>query len=196
MRLNRKIVLQTAMRLVNEVGLEGLTTRRLGEELGVEGPALYRHFRCKQELIDHMAGEILLPTISPVKPGQHWEDWLAERARTSRQAILACRDSAQILAGAIPPESEAVAEFQKPLREAGFSELEALFAVLSFGRFIIGWTSVEQSTAGREVKTVMKFDNEEAFEFGLQTLIAGLQLRLIRLTRQSGQVKSGERRKR
>jgi len=42
MRLNRELVIRRALKLVGEVGIEELTTRRLGKELGVEGPALYR----------------------------------------------------------------------------------------------------------------------------------------------------------
>lgn len=40
-KLQREAVIRTALELLNDVGMEGLTTRRLAERLGVQQPALY-----------------------------------------------------------------------------------------------------------------------------------------------------------
>jgi AcrR family transcriptional regulator len=39
--LTRHTIIETALRLLDQVGLEGLTVRRLAAELGVQSPALY-----------------------------------------------------------------------------------------------------------------------------------------------------------
>ncbi|MGW5823017.1 TetR family transcriptional regulator, partial [Streptomyces noursei] len=57
-RIDRKLVVETALRLLNEGGLDGLTLRRIAKELDVQAPALYWHFKNKQELLDEMATEI------------------------------------------------------------------------------------------------------------------------------------------
>ncbi|HEX6836091.1 MAG TPA: helix-turn-helix domain-containing protein, partial [Polyangia bacterium] len=52
MALSREDVLAGAMRLLDEVGLDALTMRRLAEELDVQAGAIYYHFKDKQELLD------------------------------------------------------------------------------------------------------------------------------------------------
>ena len=63
--LTRARVLQTAIARADQGGLEALTMRKLGQELGVEAMALYHHFANKDDLVDGMVdlvfGEIELP---------------------------------------------------------------------------------------------------------------------------------------
>ncbi len=50
-KLQREAVIRTALELLNDVGMEGLTTRRLAERLGVQQPALYWHFKNKRACV-------------------------------------------------------------------------------------------------------------------------------------------------
>ena len=58
-------MLHAAVALAGAGGIEALTMRRLGEELGVEAMSLYRHVASKDDLLDGMVdvvfGEIELP---------------------------------------------------------------------------------------------------------------------------------------
>src|SRR5438034_11134936 len=104
MRLERRAVARVALRLLDEVGLDGLSLRRLAAELDVQAPALYWHFRSKQDLLDEMAQTMLTDQPWPAEPapGQRWDDWLADRARARRRAMLAHPDGARIQAGTRP----------------------------------------------------------------------------------------------
>ena len=55
-KLSRETVIRAALDLLNEVGVDGLSTRRLAERLGVQQPALYWHFKNKRELLDALSG--------------------------------------------------------------------------------------------------------------------------------------------
>ena len=61
-------ILQEALALVDDAGLEGLTTRALGRRLGVDSTAVYRHFRSMDELLtalaDHIVGSVSEPRAS------------------------------------------------------------------------------------------------------------------------------------
>jgi TetR/AcrR family tetracycline transcriptional repressor len=57
--LSDERILQEALALVDELGLEGLTTRALGRRLGVDSTAIYRHFRSKDELLGALADRIV-----------------------------------------------------------------------------------------------------------------------------------------
>ena len=59
MKINRSMVTRTGVTLLNEIGLEQLTLRRLGTDLNVQAPTIYWHFKSKQELLDEMATTVL-----------------------------------------------------------------------------------------------------------------------------------------
>ncbi|MFP3693803.1 TetR family transcriptional regulator, partial [Burkholderia sp. SIMBA_048] len=61
-KLDREAVVGTALELLNEVGVDGLTTRKLADRLGVQQPALYWHFRNKRALLDALAEAMLAQT--------------------------------------------------------------------------------------------------------------------------------------
>lgn len=178
MRLTREVVIEAARNIVNESGLDALTTRQLGERLGVKGPAIYRYFKSKQEIIDAIAVSFFGGLKEP-EPGCKWEDWLERVARTARQEILSLRDGAKIIEQAKPVFRISLESYLRPLCEAGFGRKEALFASHLIGRFVMGWTKAEQEHGGRTPPYEEGLDSEEAFEYCLKSLIAGLQLRLV-----------------
>src|SRR6185295_15767085 len=77
--LTRELVLQTALRLADQGGLESLSMRKLGQELGVEAMAVYYHFANKDEVLDGIVdlvwGEIDLPVA-----GADWKTAMRQRA--------------------------------------------------------------------------------------------------------------------
>ena len=56
--LSRRGIAEEALRLVEEEGMEALTTRRLAKRLGVEGPSLYNHVANRDDLLDEMTALI------------------------------------------------------------------------------------------------------------------------------------------
>ena len=63
--LTKERVLRAAVELADRGGIDALSMRKLGQELGVEAMALYRHVRNKDDIldgaIDAVVGEIELP---------------------------------------------------------------------------------------------------------------------------------------
>jgi AcrR family transcriptional regulator len=84
--LSRERVLRAAVALAEARGLEALTMRRLGQELGVEAMSLYRYVANKEDLLDGMVdavfGEIELP---PQDTG--WRTAMRRRAISVRAAL-------------------------------------------------------------------------------------------------------------
>ena len=176
MALERGTIVARALGLLDEVGIEALSTRRLAAELGVKGPSLYWHFKSMRELFDHMA-EALLETALPAPdafPGD-WRTWLADGARGIRRVALSRRDGARLLAGATPTRKHPVLDFEAMrgrLQSEGFSYREAHQALLSLGRYAMGWAMYEQGGPARSRGA------QEAFEFGLSAMIAGIALKV------------------
>ncbi|WP_327673457.1 TetR/AcrR family transcriptional regulator C-terminal domain-containing protein [Kitasatospora sp. NBC_00458] len=206
MALQRDDVVRTALRLLDEVGIDGLTTRRLARELGVQSPALYWHFKSKRELLDLMAEAMLAEALPPDRrpEPEHWPDWLAADARAKRAALLAYRDGARVHAGTLPTVGElpAVEAQLDALCRAGLRPRTALRLLLTIDRYLMGWVTEEQAwrqdaeqreqppfpdEALRDLPllreaadTLRMTDHDADFEYGLRVLIEGFRAEVAR----------------
>lgn len=175
--LDRTAIALAALRLLDTVGLDQLSTRRLAAELGVKGPSLYWHFRNMAELRDLMADKLLSDALPSPDAFDDWRTWLAEGARGYRRAALSVRDGARILAAARPTEARRRDRFAPNvarLQAAGFDEREAWGAFLVLARYAMGFALAEQAGRGATENST------EAFEMGLQAMIDGLEIRRAR----------------
>ena len=85
--LSRERVLEAAIKLADQGGLESLSMRKLGQELGVEAMALYYHFANKDEVIDGMV-DIVFSEIELPNNGAGWKTAMRERAISMRDVLL------------------------------------------------------------------------------------------------------------
>jgi TetR/AcrR family tetracycline transcriptional repressor len=143
MPLERETVARAALAVLDEVGLDGLTVRRIAEALGVQNPALYWHFRNKQDLLDRMAEVMIADAFADIAPppDASWSDVLGALAHTFYRALSAHRDGARVIAGANLSGSEIVRVLDDAIRvlqDAGFDALAALNATLTISAFTLG----------------------------------------------------------
>lgn len=175
--LDKAAIVAAALILLDEVGLDELSTRRLAAELGVKGPSLYWHFRSMGELRDHMAEALLTAELPPADPDpqpEDWRSWMAEGARGIRRAALSRRDGARLLIGWRPTaerRTRILPANRARLETSGFSPDDARVAFLALARYALGWAVSEQSTDGPTPET------DADFETGLAALLDGLALR-------------------
>lgn len=204
-KLDRERVIRHALDLLNETGVDGLTTRKLAERLDVQQPALYWHFRSKRALLDALAEAMLAERHTRPHPrqGEDWRDFLKENARSFRHALLAYRDGARIHAGTRPSSAQqgpVEAQLQL-LCTAGFPAVLAAHALLAVSHYTVGAVLEQQSAdsdardrgpgrspSGPPASSFLQsvFDALEAacpdaaFESGLDALINGLECTLRR----------------
>lgn len=155
--LTRQRIIETALRLLDDVGLDGLTVRRLAAELGVKSPALYWHFRSKQELLDGMADAITQAAgMGPPHEGESWQDWLARRARAYRRSLLAHRDGARLVTSATRLSMSTVRTIDEELTAMvalGFTPVLALRTITALAHYAIGAVLQEQSARQEPART-------------------------------------------
>ncbi|MDF4830394.1 tetracycline resistance transcriptional repressor TetR [Vibrio parahaemolyticus] len=201
-KLQPNTVIRAALDLLNEVGVDGLTTRKLAERLGVQQPALYWHFRNKRALLDALAEAMLAEnhTHSVPRADDDWRSFLKGNACSFRRALLAYRDGARIHAGTRPaaPQMEKADAQLHFLCDAGFSAGDAAYALMAIRYFTVGDVLEQQaseaeaeercedqlttsaSTMPARLQSAMKIVYEggpdAAFERGLALIIGGLEL--------------------
>ena len=77
--LSRERVLHAALALADRSGIESLSMRRLGQELGVEAMSLYNHVANKDDILNGIV-EIAESEIQLPKPGMTWKAALRRTA--------------------------------------------------------------------------------------------------------------------
>jgi len=85
--LNRDRVLGAAVALADEVGIAGLSMRRLAQQLGVVPMALYKHVADKDELLDGMV-DLVIGELDAPDPALDWQDGVRQRLLSARRAVL------------------------------------------------------------------------------------------------------------
>ncbi|MFD4675338.1 TetR/AcrR family transcriptional regulator C-terminal domain-containing protein [Lentzea sp. NPDC058450] len=183
--MNRETVVAEALNLLDEVGLDAVSTRRLAKRLGVEQPSLYWHFRTKNDLLAAMAAAAMEPHAAQAlpEPGEDWHEWFLENTRSFRRTLLARRDGARLHAGTTPAgDLDRIRRKMEFLVAAGVPAHDAGFAMLAAGRFTVGSVLEEQAdpgVAGEMPADVPEFSHEQAFEAGLALILGGLEQRVV-----------------
>lgn len=197
----------TALRLLNEVGLDGLSLRAIARELDVKAPALYWHFKDKQALLDEMATVMYRRMLDEDLPGpspQSWQDQLVAYNSGLRRALLRYRDGAKVYGGAKFTGTDHADGLEGHLRtmvDAGFELWQAVRTGTTAYSFTMGFVSEEQGVLPMPDQRREGFDIEERaermaryplaaaagseifahyderFEDGLRLIVAGVEAR-------------------
>ncbi|MFF2097666.1 TetR/AcrR family transcriptional regulator C-terminal domain-containing protein [Streptomyces sp. NPDC058202] len=192
--MNRGTVVTEALELLDDVGLESVSTRRLAKRLGVEQPSLYYHFGTKKDLLAAMAEAAMAPHAdAPLpSPEDDWRAWFQENSRSFRRTLLMRRDGARLHAGSTPTgDLDRIRRKMAFLVSSGVPERDAQMAMLAASRFTVGCVLEEQADTGAPDGEDLPDDfpviaHEEAFEAGLALILGGLDQRSAAPGRTSG----------
>ena len=153
--LTRNAIVQTAIRLLDQEGLDALSMRRIAEELDTGAASLYWHVGSKDGLLDlifdHVIGEVEVPQPEP----KRWQEQLKEVARAVRGVILRHRDIVRISIGRIPmgPHALCVSESLFAIfRAGGISDPLAVTAQRLLFAIVNGFTLDETTELGVEIE--------------------------------------------
>jgi TetR/AcrR family tetracycline transcriptional repressor len=190
--------------------MDGLSMRRVGEELGTGAASLYWHVRNKGELLqllfERITEEIVLPEPDPSR----WQEQLRDLGRQTRSVLHRHRDSARISLGRFPagPTLALLAEWLfELLRPVGIPDQVIAFLGDLMGLYVGAYAFEESlglaSPTGEDlppeeiVKMLRDYveslpeerfpntrgaadllfsgDRDQRFEFGMDTIIRGLE---------------------
>ena len=205
--LTRERVLRAAVVLADTSGIESLSMRRLGQELGVEAMSLYNHVANKDEILDGIVdlvfGEIALPSGEG-----EWKPAMRSRATSAHEALIRHPWAPSLMQSRTRPGPATMRHHDSvlgSLRNAGFTLVMAAHAVSVIDGYVYGFAlqqiniplqsreqvavvgeSILRQLAGEyphlaEMITdhAMKpgYDYAKEFEFGLDLILDGLERR-------------------
>lgn len=149
--LDRTIILGQAFAILNEMGLEGLTLRRLATRLGVQAPAIYWHFKSKQALLDEMATQVFREALqeAPVfDAAQTWQDWALSYCLGLRRTLRRYREGAKMFSGTYLTDATLYAPMDASLRKltsGGFTLRQSVVNMGVLYAYVIGFVIEEQA---------------------------------------------------
>jgi AcrR family transcriptional regulator len=202
--LTREKVLRVAVSLADKKGIEALSMRALGRQLGVEAMSLYNHVANKNDLLDGIVdtviGEIELPTA-----GADWREAMRSRAFSAHAAFKRHPWAPVLIDSRVSGGPRRLRYFEAVigvLRRAGFTVGLAAGAfsmldsyIYGFGRQSLSFASGDRGTAQAAEDFLKTFPSKEFphlaemavtfasnpydeasdFEFGLTLILDGLQ---------------------
>ncbi len=139
--LHRERVIDAALALVDEHGVDALSIRRLAGELGVGAMTIYNHVPSKAALLDGVCERVLAAIDLDADAPGSWEDRIRSYATAWRTVALAHPGAFPLLltrqlasTDALRPTDTALA----PLLEAGLDAADAVHALRAFVAFQTG----------------------------------------------------------
>jgi AcrR family transcriptional regulator len=206
--LTRARIVDTALRIMDEEGLEAVTMRRIGRELGVEAMSLYNHVGDKDDLLTGVVEAVMAEFDFPGGEREEWTERARDTARAWRRLLLAHPNVITLMSEqrkpmisiqAMRPTDHAIGI----LRASGLPDDEAVAAFRAFGGFIQGFVLMEIANmfGGDEVAVrpedvagtlpvaelpnlaaalshLYACDFDEAFEYGLDLMIRGVEAKV------------------
>jgi AcrR family transcriptional regulator len=140
--LSRDRILQAALELADAEGVESLTMRRLGDELGFEAMSLYRHVANKSDLLDGML-DLVLTEWQPPDGRSGWPEAIRTSALSVHDALRRHRWAAQLLMSGShirPARLQYMDSLLASLREAGFAADTTYHVYHLLDGYIFGFT--------------------------------------------------------
>jgi len=199
--LTRDAIVEAALALLEREGLQGVSMRKLAQELGTGAASLYWHVGDKEELLslllDRIVGESELPEPDP----EHWQEQVKESMRATRRLMHRYRDGAQLSLGRIPAGPRSLPVLERSLAIVAAAGLPApviAYAADMFALFV-GAFAYEASlrVPGASPDELREYfrslpperfpnlaaladdltagDEDERFEFALELLVRGLE---------------------
>jgi AcrR family transcriptional regulator len=144
--ISRDAIVKAAVGLLDREGLDALSMRRLGDELGAGAASLYWHVGSKDGLLDLVLDEIIGEQQVPDPEPERWQEQLKEVARAQRRTSLRHPYVVRVSIGRIPMGPNALRYSERVLailRAAGLPPRLAVQGYLLLIATVNGFTMDE-----------------------------------------------------
>ena len=189
--LTEKEILDAALAIIRQEGLDGLSMRRLSRELGRSAMAPYWHVADKRELLDLVTREVLAEVEVPAPDAGPWEDRLRAVIDEIDLRLRHYPGIAEVLFARMQSaDRRLILGIMDILLSAGFSDTDvvlgyAMVHTYLYGRYQVVLRADEEQPSDdvdpnleRLLSQLPQLRGRDFFTFGVDTLIEGLRSRL------------------
>ena len=140
--LTKDRILQAAVALADEGGVDSLSMRKIAQELGVVPMALYKHVANKDEILDGMV-DVIVGEIDPPLADADWKIAMRERILSARRALLRHAWASRVIESRSEPTPMVISYIDSMMgifRSGGFSIDLMHHAMHVMGSRILGFS--------------------------------------------------------
>jgi TetR/AcrR family transcriptional regulator, tetracycline repressor protein len=183
-------IVEAALRVIRQSGVEALSMRRLSRELGRSHMAMYYHVADKDALLELVAAAAMRDITVPEPASGPWDARLRALITGIDDQLRANPGIGELLLDRmLSTDRRLLNAAMDILVDAGFEDDEVLMAYATVHTYLFGRLQVASSpqttravnaydTVARVVTRLPALTGRDFFEFGVDTLIAGLRERL------------------
>lgn len=145
-RLNRERVIQAALDLADARGIESLTMRNIGRQVGAEAMSLYRHVANKEDVLDGIV-DLVYREIEVPPSAVGWSEAMRRRAISTREALLRHPWAIALMESRMRPGPANMRHHDAVLGilfAAGFSSRDATHAYNLLDSYVYGFAIQEE----------------------------------------------------
>lgn len=190
--LSESEIVEAALRVVRQDGVEKLSMRRLSRELGVSPMAPYYYVADKRELLDLVAGAALTGVRTPPRESGSWQQRLRELVDQIDERLRRHPGLGDVLIEQmLGKQLDLIAGIMTILADAGFNDRDILSAYATVHTYLFGRRRVNPRDPGplsgvdlpdvvaRATAHMPDLRGRYTYDFGMDVLVAGLEARLV-----------------
>jgi TetR/AcrR family transcriptional regulator, tetracycline repressor protein len=178
-RLTPDSIVEEALHLLNEEGLEGVSLRKLAGRLGISAPSLYWHFPDKSALLAALIERIFDAGLHSVPAHRDWQSWMRDFGAAMWKMQRATRDFSGLVA-TTPISGDmverALGKMRAALAHVDLEQAEAMRIQSSIQALVLGWSALAHAPYAGKLAETLDFD--VMVRDTLELLIAGESLKL------------------
>ncbi len=106
--LSLDLIVSTALRLLDEGGMDGLSMRKVADALGTGAASLYAYVASKEELVGHVLDRVIGELEVPAPDPERWSEQVKDGVRSMRRVLASHRDLARFAMARIPTGGNAI----------------------------------------------------------------------------------------
>jgi AcrR family transcriptional regulator len=191
--LSESEIVEAALRVVREDGVEKLSMRRLSRELGVSPMAPYYYVADKRELLDLVATAALTGVRKPPPESGPWQHRLRDLIDQIDEKLRKHPGLGDVLIEQmLGKQLDLIAALMEILFEAGFTDRNVLAAYATIYTYLFGRRRVNPrdrsplpdvalpDVVERATKYMADLRGKYVYDFGMEVLLAGLEAQLVR----------------
>ncbi|MEV6767682.1 mycofactocin system transcriptional regulator MftR2 [Nocardia sp. NPDC051030] len=191
--LSEAEIVEAALRVVRQDGVEKLSMRRLSRELGVSPMAPYYYVADKRELLDLVATAALTGVRKPPPEFGPWQMRLREIVDQIDEKLRKHPGLGDVLIEQmLGKQLDLIAAVMEILFDAGFDDRNVLAAYATIHTYLFGRSKVNPRDRGvladrvlpeaveRAMKHLGDLRGKYSYDFSMDVLIAGLEAQLVR----------------
>jgi AcrR family transcriptional regulator len=171
--LNREVVIEAALDLIDSEGLAALNLRKLAGRMGISAMTPYHYFEDKADLLAAMVGYAMAPLASDLDPNLPWDKQIEAAMRDLHQTLTGHPSVVDLIIA--ESDTRRLDEFRQSListmRKAGLSRGRSSDVLRSLTSYILGYTLLNRLRPRQPNRSAPP----DSFDVGLEMIMRSLR---------------------